>query len=255
MKDSLKFSFRQLFSLMLPMAVAVSAGAAEIAVLSAGAIEPGLKAAVGAFEKQTGHSVKITFNTAPELRKRMQDKPAFDVVIAPPAAITEFAGARQLAEVRANVGRVGSGVAVREGAPVPDVSTAEALKRALVDAQSVVFNRASTGLYLETLLRKMEIEPIVQAKASRYPDGASVMEHVIKGQGREIGVGAITEILLYQAKGLKFVGPLPAEVQNYTSYTAAPLASSAQPALAQEFVSFLSGPVGKPLFVAAGVTD
>ena len=125
----------------------------------------------------------------------------------------------------------------------------------MLEAQSLVFNRASTGLYLEGLLRKMDVYAQVEGKTTRYPDGAAVMEHVIKGQGREIGFGAMTEILLYQGKGLKLVGPLPAEVQNYTAYTAAPLASGSQPALAQQFVNFLSGPIGKPLFVAAGVID
>lgn len=242
-------------SLIAATATGAAAHDASLAVLSAGAIEPGLKAAAAAFEKQNGHAVKITFNTAPELKKRMESNPAFDVVIAPPAAIGEFAAAGKLAETRANVGRVGMGVAVRDGAPAPNISSAEALKRSVLAADSLVFNRASTGLYLEGLLRKMDVYTQVEAKTTRYPDGAAVMEHVIKGKGGEIGFGAITEILLYQGKGLKFVGPVPAEVQNYTSYTAAPLASGKQQALAQEFVSFLSGPVGKPLFVAAGVTD
>jgi molybdate transport system substrate-binding protein len=232
-----------------------AAQAAELQVLSAGAIEPGLKAAVAAFEKQTGHSVKVTFNTAPELRKRMDGNPAFDIVIAPPAAIGEFAAASKLAETRANVGRVGMGVAVRAGAPAPDITNTDALKRSMLAADSLVFNRASTGLYLESLLKKMDIYPQVESKTTRYPDGAAVMEHVIKGKGNEIGFGAITEILLYRGKGLKFVGAVPAEVQNYTSYTAAPLASGKQQEVAQQFVSFLAGPVGKPLFVAAGVTD
>jgi len=235
--------------------VASPACADEIQVLSAGAIEPGLKAAVAAFEKQTGHVAKITFNTAPELRKRMDGNPAFDVVIAPPAVIGEFAAASKLADPRANVGRVGMGVTVRDGAALPDISNAKALKRSVLDAESLVFNRASTGLYLEGWLKKMDVYSQVEGKTSRYPDGASVMEHVIHGKGREIGFGAMTEILLYQGKGLKMVGPFPPEVQNYTSYTAAPLASGKQQALAKQFVSFLSGPVGKPLFVAVGVTD
>ena len=241
--------------------VAMTAGlagpawAAEITVLSAGAIEPGLKAAVAVFEKQTGHTVRITFNTAPELRKRMDSQPAFDVVIAPPNVMGDFAAASQLAETRANVGRVGMGVTVRDGAALPDISNAEALKRSVLGAESLVFNRASTGLYLETLLKKMDIYARVEGRTTRYPDGASVMEHVIKGAGREIGFGAITEILLYQGKGLRLVGPLPAEVQNYTAYTAAPLTSGKQQLLAQQLVTFLAGPVGKPLFVAAGVTD
>jgi molybdate transport system substrate-binding protein len=246
---------RLYFALLCLLFFAGAARAAELQVLSAGAIEPGLKAATSAFERETGHVVRVTFNTAPELRKRMQSQPAFDVVIAPPAAITEFTGAGQLAAARGNVGRVGMGVTVRNGAPVPDISSAEALKQSLLDAQSVVFNRASTGLYLEGLLRRMGIDAQVQAKATRYPDGASVLEHVIKGQGREIGFAAMTEILLYQGKGLQLVGPMPTELQNYTAYTAAPLASSSQPVLAQQFIGFLAGPVGKPLFVAAGVTD
>ena len=235
-------------------ALAGTAGAAEISVLSAGAIEPGLKAVVAAFEKQTGNTVRVTFNTAPELRKRMSSDPAFDVVIAPPAVIGEFAAASKLAETRANVGRVGVGVAVRDGAPLPDVSSAETLKRAVRDADSLVFNRASTGLYMDGLLKTLGVLAEVEGKTTRYADGASVMEHVIKGRGREIGFGAMTEIFLYHGKGLKLVGPLPAGVQNYTAYIAASLASSTQPALAQQFVTFLSGP-GKPLLVAAGVTD
>ena len=240
---------------LIALGLGGGARADEIKVLSAGAIEPGLKAAAATFDRQTGHVTTITFNTAPELRKRMQGNPAFDVVIAPPAVINEFAAAGQLAAARAEVGRVGMGVAVREGAPAPDISTAEALKRSVIEADSLVFNRASTGLYLEGLLKNMDVYSQVEGKTTRYPDGAAVMEHVIKGRGREIGFGAMTEILLYQGKGLTLVGPVPAEVQNYTSYTAAPLAAGRQQALARQFVAFLSGPVGKPLFVAAGVTD
>ena len=240
---------------LLATSLVSAAMAADIAVLSAGAIEPGLKAAASAFEKQTGHSVNITFNTAPELKKRMDSNPAFDVVIAPPAVMGEFAAASKLTGSLANVGRVGVGVAVRDGAPLPDISTADALKASVLAAQSLVFNRASTGLYLESLLKKMDVYAQVESKTTRYPDGASVMEHIIKGNGREIGFGAVTEILLYNGKGLKLVGPLPAAIQNYTAYTAAPVASGANQALAQQFVVFLSGPIGKPLFVAAGVTD
>ena len=245
---------------MAACAVLVAAGcgaalADELQVLSAGAIEPGLKAAASAFEKQTGHVVNITFNTAPELKKRMDSNPAFDVVIAPPTVIADFATASKLLDARANVGRVGMGVAVRNGAAVPDIANADALRRSVLDADSLVFNRASTGLYLEALLKKMDVYAQVEGKTTRYPDGASVMEHVIKGKGREIGFGAMTEILLYTSKGLKLVGPVPAEVQNYTSYTAAPLSSTKSQALSRQFVGFLSGPVGKPLFVAAGVTD
>src|SRR6267143_6324806 len=90
--------------------------AAEIRVLSAGAVEPGLRAAAAAFKKQSGHDVRITFNTAPEIRKRIGGGEAFDVVIAPPAALDELAGAVMGTPDRANLGRGGLGVAVGAGA-------------------------------------------------------------------------------------------------------------------------------------------
>lgn len=251
----LSISFSAVAALAVIALCGGAAFAADIAVLSAGAIEPGIKAAAAAFDKQTGHTTKITINTAPELKKRMDSNPAFDVVIAPPAVVGEFAASGKLLEARANVGHVGMGVTVRDGAPLPDMSSTDAMKRAVLAADSLVFNRASTGLYLEGLLKKMDVYAQVEGKTTRYPDGAAVMEHVIKGKGNEIGFGAITEILLYQGKGLKFVGPVPAEVQNYTAYTDVPLASGKQQALAQQFVTFLSGPVSKPLFVVARVTD
>jgi molybdate transport system substrate-binding protein len=253
-----KFVSRVCQAAICAVLVAASCGpalAVELQVLSAGAIEPGLKATAAAFEKQTGHVVKITFNTAPELRKRMEGPPEFDVVIAPPAVLADFAAVSKLAETRADVGRVGMGVAVREGAPLPDISTADTMKRSVLEAESLVFNRASTGLYLEGLLKKLDVYSQVESRTTRYSDGAAVMEHVIHGKGREIGFGAMTEILLYQGKGLKLVGPVPSSVQNYTSYRAAPLAAGTHQALAQQFVTFLVGPIGKPLFVAAGVTD
>src|SRR2546426_3807812 len=100
--------------------------AAEIRVLSAGAVEPGLRAAAAAFHKQSGHDMRITFNTAPEIRKRIAGGDAFDVVIAPPAALDEFAGAGKVTADRAHLGRVGPGVAGRPPAPPSGISPADA---------------------------------------------------------------------------------------------------------------------------------
>jgi len=227
--------------------------AAEITVLSGGAVEPGLNAAAAAFEKATGHKVKITYNTTPAMRKRVGAGDTFDVVIAPPAAIKDFAAAGKVGEGGADLGRVGSRVAVRPGAPVPDIASADAIKRAVLEAESIVFNRASTGIYIENLFKKMGVYDQIESKTVRYPDAGAVMEHLLKGKGREVGFGPITEILLYKDKGLRYIGPLPAEIQNYTSYTAVPMSAGTQKDVAQAFVKFLAGPAGKPLFVAAGI--
>src|SRR5258708_8319075 len=225
--------------------------ASEIRVLSAGAVEPGLRAAAAAFKKQSGHDVNIAFNTAPEIRKRIAGGDSFDVLIAPPAALDEFAG--KVTADRVNLGRVGLGVAVRPGAPRPNSSSADALKRSVLEADSIVFNRASSGIYFENLLKKMEIYDKVQAKTTRYADGAAVMEHVLKGKGREIGFGPVTEILQHRDKGLKLVGPLPPEVQNYTSYSAAPMTAAANAQPSKAFVRYLGSPESKALFVGAGI--
>lgn len=227
------------------------AAAAEIKVLSAGAIEPGLKAAAAAFQKSTGHELRITFNTAPQIQKRIGEGEVHDVVIAPPAVLDQVSS--KLEQERTAIGRVGMGVAVRRGAPVPDVSTAEALKKSVLDADSLVFNRASTGLYLENLLKKMGVYEEVEKKTTRYADGAAVMEHVLKGKGREIGFAPITEILVHRDHGLRLVGPLPAEVQNYTSYTASMMAAAPAAGAAQAFVRYLATPAAKATFVAAGI--
>jgi molybdate transport system substrate-binding protein len=246
-----KMYMASLAAVFMMMFSGVAAGA-EITVISGGAVEPGLNAAAAAFQKETGHAVKITYNTTPQMLKRIGGGDTFDVVIAPPAAIKVFAEAGKVEEGGANLGRVGIGVMVRPGAPVPDISSAEAIKRAVLEAESVVYNRASSGLYFEGMLKKMGILEQAEAKAARYATGAESMDHMLKGKGKEVGFGPITEILLYKEKGLRLVGPLPAEVQNYTAYTAAPMTTGANKEVAKAFVRYLGGPA-KPLFVAAGI--
>jgi molybdate transport system substrate-binding protein len=171
----------------------------------------------------------------------------------PPAAVMECAAAGKVEYGGVDVGRVGMGVVVRPGAPVPDISTADAVKRTVLEAESIAFNRASSGLYFEGLLKKMGVYEQVEPKAARYATGAQVMEHVLKGKGREVGFGPITEILQYKDKGLRLVGPLPSEIQNLTAYVAVPMSAGANKALAGEFARFLGGSVGRRLFVAAGI--
>lgn len=234
--------------------VCTAALAGEISVLSGGAIEPGLHSAAHAFEQESGHKVKITFNTAPQIAKRIASGDVFDVVISPPAAIEQFAKAGKVGTGdRVNVGKVGLGIAVRPGAPVPDISSVDAVRRSVLEADSLTFNRASTGIYFENLLKKWGIYEQVEPKTTRYPDGASVMEHALKGKGREIAFGAITEILLFREKGLRYIGPLPAQVQNYTSYIAVPMTGGTNAEISRSFVEFLGSPAGKKLFVAAGI--
>jgi molybdate transport system substrate-binding protein len=225
----------------------------QIKVLSAGAVEPGLAKAAEQFKRDAGYAVNVQYGTAPQLAKRLADGEKADVLIAPPGVIEQQAKEGRVSAQGIALGRVGVGVVVRAGAPSPDVSSVDALKRALLDADSVVYNTASSGLYLEKLFDKMGIGAQVKAKTTRYANGAQVLEHVIAGKGKEIGFGAITEIHLFEPKGLKLVGPLPAEVQNYTSYVASVMNDAPSADAAREFVRYLGAPTAKKIFSDAGI--
>ena len=234
------------------------ARAAEVRLLSAGAVELGLTPALAVFERDSGHVVRVEFAAAPALAGRFTAAPGHDLVIAPPAVLDALAKAGAIAGPRMPVGKVGIGVAVRPGVPVPEIGDVAALKRELLAADSVVFNRASTGLYFETLLGRLGLADAVNAKASRHPDGASVMKHLLASRvPREIGFGAITEIVLFKDQGLRLVGPLPAEVQNHTSYLAsagaAPPAEAARADAAAALLRFLGSPQARIIFAGVGI--
>src|SRR5262245_41004466 len=234
--------------------LAGAAVAAEVTVLSAGAMQPGLIAIAGPFQKQSGHAIKVTYATAPELRRLVGGGEVADVLLAPPAVVRDLAqDGRVAAEGQVPVGRVGAGVVARVGAPLPDISTTEALRRSLLEADAVVYNRASSGIYIETMLKKMGLFEQLEPKLKRYPDGTAVMHHLMKGAGREFGFGGVTDILMYRDKGLQLVGPLPAEAQNYTSYTAALIAAATSPEPGKEFIRYLGSPQGRALFVESGI--
>ena len=227
--------------------------AGEVAVLSAGAVESGLEAAAAVFEKQTGHVAKITYHTVPQVRTRIEGGERADVVIATPAALDDLAKAGKIEKERAAIGRVGMGVAVRNGAAVPDIVNGDAFKRSILAVEGLAFSRGSSGLYFEGLLKKMGISDQIQGKVTRFDDAASAFEHLLKGKGNDVGVGQITEIRRFHDKGLRLVGPLPADVQNYTSYAAAPMKGGANAEGAREFVRYLGTPAAKALFAAGGI--
>jgi molybdate transport system substrate-binding protein len=223
--------------------------AEEIHVLSGAAVEPGLVAAADIFRKRTGSNVVITFATTPEMRRLGADA-TLDVAIAPPAALDDFAKLGKVdGTARVTIGRVGVGVAIREDAPVPDVLTIDAFRRAVLDADSVVYNQASSGLYVEQLLQRLGLAEQIQTKTKRYT-GTDMVEPLIKGRGKEIGFMPVAQILNWRGRGLRLVAPLPAEIQSYTTYAAAPAPGSQR---GRTFVLFLGTPEAKSVFASAGV--
>lgn len=226
----------------------------QITVLSAGAVKPALVKVVAAFRRETGLDVKIDFATAPEIRKRLGDGEKVDVVIAPPDVLDDLVNTHKAgAAERVTVGRIGIGVMVRSGASVPRIESVVEFKQTLLNSQALFYNRASTGIYLESLFDRLGIADELRSKTTRYADAGPVLERVSTAKDGEIGFGATTVIVENESKGLRFVGPLPAEIQNYTNYAATVVPGSPVDSGAQAFIRSLTTHEAKAIFAAAGI--
>jgi molybdate transport system substrate-binding protein len=193
--------------------------AAEIKVLTAGAFKQVLLALLPDFERTTGHKVTVQNDTVGALSKRIEGGEMFDLAVLTPAAVNDLSNkGKFVAGSRVNLARVGVGVVVKDGTPKPDIGSVAAFKQALLAAKSVAYidpaAGGSSGIYVAGLLDKLGIAADVNAKAKLIPGGA-VAEHIAKGEA-ELGIHQISEIL--PVKGVTLVGPLPAEIQNYTVY-------------------------------------
>lgn len=230
---------------------------ATLQVLSAGAVKEGVARLAGEFQRQTGSEVKIEFATAPKVRERVLAGEAVDVVIATPAAMDELEKRGKIVSgSRATIGRSRVAVVVRKGIAPPDMASAAAFKQALLGADALVSNQASSGIYVEKLLEKLGIVTEMQPKIVRVANGAAVMRRIAEGTARrEIGVGQLSEILNQISKGtaVTLVGTLPDEIQNYTMYIAAMAAGGAARESARSLIRQLTGPAAKSVFAATGI--
>ena len=227
----------------------------KINVLSAGAIEPGLVDSARAFGSASGLEVAIQWATTPMIRQRMTHGVSADLLIVPTAAAEDFAAAGKVDNAaHVDLGRVGVGIGVRKGAPIPDVSTTQALAHSLLDADSVVINRASSGIYMETLLARLGVKDAIENKLLRIIDGPQMMQHLIHGKGREFGFCASVEIVLYHDRGMQLAGMLPEDIQYYTPYTAVPMRNASNPRGASAFLAYLTTEESRRHFRAYGIT-
>jgi molybdate transport system substrate-binding protein len=230
------------------------AAAAEIKVLTAGAFKQVVLALVPDFERQTGHKVTVENDTVGALTKRIEGGEGFDVAVLTPAAISDLASKGKFVPGSGkNLARVGIGVVVKDGAPKPDISSVEAFKKALLAAKSVAYidpvAGGSSGIYVAGLLDKLGIAAEVKPKAKLIHGGA-VAEHIANGEA-ELGIHQISEIL--PVKGTTLVGPLPADIQNYTVYAAGLGASAKESDAAKALLKALSGPAAADVLKAKGM--
>ncbi len=233
----------------------VAARAADVKVLTAGAMKSVVLALQPSFEEQTGHKLSIDNGTAGDLSRRVAGGEAFDVAIITPAAIADLIRQAKIAAgTESNIAAVGIGVAVREGSTKPAIATVEEFKQALLAARAVAYidpkAGGSSGIYFDALLVKLGIADTVHAKA-KLKAGGYVAELVASGEA-DLAVHQISEIL--PVKGVTLVGPLPAEIQNYTVYTAGVSATAHDVAAAKALVDYLKSEAADAVLTSRGLT-
>ena len=241
-----------LASAVLTTSLAVSA--ADIKVLTAGAFKPVVTEVVAAFEKQSGHKVTVENDTAGALLKRISGGEAFDLVVLTPGALDELTKSGKIAAgSTARLARVAIGVAVKRGAPLPDISTVAAFQSTLLAARAVAYidpaAGGSSGIYLTQLFEKMGIADRIKPKAVLVPGGLVALR-VVNDQA-DIAIHQISEILA--VPGAVLVGPIPAEIQNYTVYSGGLSASAKEADAARALLTALRSDSARDIMRAKGL--
>lgn len=230
------------------MLAPVVAEAAEVKCLCSNALKTVMGELAPRFEKETGHKLALTFGSTKPLTERIEKGEAFDLTILGEAAIDDLIKQGKLvAATRVVVARSTLGVAIRKGAPKPNVSTTEAFKRTILNAKSIGYLvDGLTGTYLKVLFERLGIADSIKSKY-KNTRGA---EAVAKGEV-ELGITQMSEIL-YE-KGAELAGPLPPEIQNYTNFLSAVAAGTKQADAAKALLKYLASPDAARVMKANGL--
>jgi molybdate transport system substrate-binding protein len=233
-------------------AASISAGAAEIKVISSNALKTTLEQLAPEFEKATGHKLVFTWGATVPLKAEIEKGATFDLALLTTSAVDDLVKEGKLVgATRAALASSGAGVAVRKGAPKPDIGTLEAFKRALLNAKSVAYvEQGGTGIYLKGLLVRLGIADALKDKIKLLPPENPAAHAVANGEA-EIGMTQISEILPYA--GAELVGPFPKEIQLTTPHAAAVGANALQSEPAKALIKFITAPAAAPVFKAKGL--
>jgi len=228
-----------------------SAGAAEIKVLASNGVKSALEELAPAFERDTGNKLVIAFGLAAALKRQIEAGEAFDVAILTSAGIEDLAKQGKIdGASRAPIARSGVGIGIKKGGPRPDIGTAEAFKRTMLSAKSITWAKeGQSGIYFAGLLEKIGIAEQMKPKVVPAASGVEVGKLVAGGQV-ELGVILVNELMA--APGVEVLGPLPAELQNYTVFHAGVGAGSKDSSAAKALIKFLTAPSAGAVFKAKG---
>ena len=247
---------RKLLSIAIVAGLTMPASAAEVVVFCPGAVQSIVRPLVKTYEEKTGNTVKFEFATAGAVFKKVAEGAPGDVVLATDKGLSTLAkeGKVDGASIR-DLGSMGVGVAVKKGAPKPDIHDVDAFKKSMLAAKSIMYANPAkggqSGIHVAKVFEELgldkELGPKIQLR-DRGPDG---LKEVARGE-IEIGLGQISEIIAN--KDVEFVGPLPTAIQGAVIFSGAVHAASKDKAAAKALIELLTSPDAKENFKAAGFT-
>jgi len=248
------FALHFAFSAALAAAGMGAASAAELTLVAPGGIAAALQDLTAKYEAKSGNTVKATYGSGGGTKSQVIKGEAFDVPVVQPPLAPVTASGNVIAASETPLAHVEVGIAVRSGEPHPDISTAEAVKKLLLNAKFIAFPNASggaaAGVRFEETLKKLGIAEEMKPKIKPAQGGRGAMALLAKGEV-EIGLTFISEIIT--EPGVEVVGPLPRDISTPTQLVGFVGAHTKDQAAAKAFLAFLSGPEAAAVYKARGM--
>jgi molybdate transport system substrate-binding protein len=234
------------------LALATSAGAAEIKVLCSNGLRAVIEDLVPKFENATGNKVVLKYEPSTQLKKRIDLGEPFDLAILTTTIVDdEITAGKLTADSRTVLARSGLGVSIRAGAKKPDISTVGKFKNALLNAESITYaQQGASAAPFEVLVAKLGITAQLTPKYHLRNTAAEVGD-AVSGGSVELGVAPVSEIL--PVRGVDLVGPFPKEIQSYVELTGALSASAKEADAAKKLIAFITAPANLPVLKLKGM--
>jgi molybdate transport system substrate-binding protein len=228
-----------------------AASAAELRVLSTQATEQSYRELVPQFEKATGHKVATVFTGTLDADKRLAAGEAYDLLIMSSPSIDEhIKDGKVVAGSRVDLAKSGVGVAVKAGAPKPDIGTTDALKKTLLAAKSIGYSTGPSGNIILALFQRLGVLDQVKPKMKQTPTAIFVGSIIASGEV-EIGFQQVSE--LSQFAGVDYLGPLPADIQQYTTFSSGIMKTAKEAEAAKALVKYITSPEAAAVFRKRGM--
>jgi len=236
---------------LLTGVMTMPATAAQLNLLSSTAVQTVLEEVLAQHELASGDKIAVTIASSASIMAKLKAGETPDMVILTREGIDELIKqGKVVANSRAEIASAGLGIAVKRGAPKPDISSVDALKKTLLSSRSVAYTATgASGLYFVKLLERLGIAETMKPKSNVLTSGLA--GDAVARDESDLGVQMISEILA--APGAELVGPLPAEVQSTMVFTAGTLTGSARGVEAAALVQFLNTPAVGQVFKAKGL--